>query len=236
MEADASALLEAQQLRSRYTVELDSYKAHLQQLKTDFFKRQIDKGRLAAAGDQLASLGPVAEPNNPEHEKALHNLERIVARALLDPACQGITAADTLHKKVCGCCCHLMNHFTGLSACTSQTSCQVAAHMHVHTLAAKPSHQADCQVSGCASHAAAALAVNMPFSVANVSVLHLPVQLLAGRHAADYRANMSALRQPDLSRLMYYFSQHSLLQCSLMDINGNVVLCVHSINTEALRK
>jgi hypothetical protein len=101
MEADANALIEAQQLRSKYTLELASYKAHLEQLKTDFFKRQIDKGRLVAAGDQLASLGPVAEPNNPEHEKALQNLQRIVARALLDPACQSITAADTLHKKVC---------------------------------------------------------------------------------------------------------------------------------------
>jgi hypothetical protein len=66
--------------------------------------------------------------------------------------------------------------------------------------------------------------------------LHLPVQLLAGRHAADYRANMSALRQPDLSRLMYNFTQHNLLQCSLMDINGNNVLCVHSVDTDALRK
>lgn len=116
MEADANALIEAQQLRSKYTLELDSYKAHLQQLKTDFFKRQIDKGRLAPAGDQLANLGPVAEPNNPEHEKALQNLQRIVARALLDPACQGITAADTLHKKVRGCC----HHSTELWECSSQ--------------------------------------------------------------------------------------------------------------------
>lgn len=91
---------EAQQLHAKYTQELHSYKADLQQLKTAFFKRQIDKGRLLPAAEQLAQLGPVADPNNPDHDQALGKLQRIVARALLDPACQGITAADTIHKKV----------------------------------------------------------------------------------------------------------------------------------------
>lgn len=95
-------LSEAQQLHGRYSQELASYKAALQDLKISFFKRQIDKGRLRPAGEQLAQLGPVADFNNPQHVEALDKLQRLVARALLDPACQdGITAADTLHKKVC---------------------------------------------------------------------------------------------------------------------------------------
>lgn len=154
----ASIVSEAEQRHARYTQELHSYKTDLQQLKTSFFKRQIDKGRLIPAAEQLAQLGPVAEPNNPEHELALGKLQRVVARALLDPACQGIIAADTLHKK-----------------------------------------------------------------------------LLAGRHASEYRANMGVLRQPDLSRLLHNFSQHNYLQCSLLDINGNLLLCAHNIDTDALR-
>lgn len=98
--SDASIVSEAEQRYARYTQELHSYKTDLQQLKTSFFKRQIDKGRLIPAAEQLAQLGPVAEPNNPEHDLALGKLQRVVARALLDPTCQGIIAADTLHKKV----------------------------------------------------------------------------------------------------------------------------------------
>lgn len=100
MDVEATIVTEAQQLHAKYTRELHSYKADLQQLKTAFFKRQIDKGRLIPAAEQLAQLSPVADPNNPEHDVALNKLQQIVARALLDPACQGITAADTLHKKV----------------------------------------------------------------------------------------------------------------------------------------
>jgi hypothetical protein len=99
---EGGVLSEAQQLHGRYSQELASYKAALQDLKISFFKRQIDKGRLRPAGEQLAQLGPVADFNNPQHVEALDKLQRLVARALLDPACQdGITAADTLHKKVC---------------------------------------------------------------------------------------------------------------------------------------
>ncbi len=94
-------LSEAQQLHARYSQELSGYKAQLQDLKANFFKRQIDKGRLQPATDHLKSLSLPADPNNPQHEEALIKLQRLVARALLDPACQaGITAADTLHKKV----------------------------------------------------------------------------------------------------------------------------------------
>lgn len=46
---------------------------------------------------------------------------------------------------------------------------------------------------------------------------------------------MGVLRQPDLSRLLHSFSQHNYLQCSLLDINGNLLLCAHNIDTDALR-
>lgn len=101
MAAAADSLLsEATALQARYLQELQSYKGELQQLKTNFFKRQIDKNRLMPAADQLAALGPVCELNNPAHDEALQKLQRIVGRVLLDPACQGVTAADTVHKKV----------------------------------------------------------------------------------------------------------------------------------------
>lgn len=47
---------------------------------------------------------------------------------------------------------------------------------------------------------------------------------------------MSALRQPDLARLMYHLSQHNLLQCKLLDSNGNLVLIIHSVQHDMLRR
>lgn len=67
-------------------------------------------------------------------------------------------------------------------------------------------------------------------------VLVFAMQLLAGRHASEYRANMGVLRQPDLARVLYTFCQANLLQCSFLDINGNLVLCVHSLDTAGLTK
>lgn len=98
---EGSLLSEAQQLHGRYSQELASSKAALQDLKSSFFTRQLEKGRLIPASEQLAQLGPVADINNSQHVEALEKLKVLVARALLDPACrEGITAADTLHKKV----------------------------------------------------------------------------------------------------------------------------------------
>lgn len=65
---------------------------------------------------------------------------------------------------------------------------------------------------------------------------HVCMQLLAGSRASKYRAAMSALRQPDLARLMYHLSQHNLLQCKLLDSNGNLVLIIHSVQHDMLRR
>jgi hypothetical protein len=63
--------------------------------------------------------------------------------------------------------------------------------------------------------------------------------MLAGRHASEYRANMGILRQPDLSRVLYTFCTAptgAVLECSFLDINGNLVLCVHSLQMDKLLK
>lgn len=50
---------------------------------------------------------------------------------------------------------------------------------------------------------------------------------------------MGILRQPDLSRVLYTFCTApagSVLECSFLDINGNLVLCVHSLQMDKLMK
>jgi hypothetical protein len=226
MNVEATILTEAQQLHDRHTQELQSYKADLQQLKTAFFKRQIDKGRLIPAAEQLAQLSPVADHNNPEHDVALNKLLQIVARALVDPSCQGITAADTLHKKVC--------KFTAVRADSALVvlSCRFIKqqrHLTSHCAAFAKLHSRQ-QLTP-----AFLTGMSDEVSCHDRPVVCVYVQILAGRHATEYRAAMGVLRQPDLARLMYHFSQLNCLQCSLLDINGNLLLCVHNIDTDALR-
>lgn len=62
--------------------------------------------------------------------------------------------------------------------------------------------------------------------------------MLSGKHGSEYRETMGILGQPDLSRILYTFSAApaSVLECSFLDINGSLVLCVHGLKIPKLLK
>jgi hypothetical protein len=62
--------------------------------------------------------------------------------------------------------------------------------------------------------------------------------MLAGKHGSEYRETMGILSQPDLSRILYTFctAPASALECSFLDINGSLVLCVHGLQIPKLVK